>query len=108
MGVRSLYVGFIIFLGAVFLFSVSGNQVKADSSLFLSAGPESSEFLEKTLKGLNGNIPGFHVYWKNGLHLDGRYEKLKFRIGGSIMLDGGNIDAGDDLGSRRFLGRRFF
>ena len=40
---------------------------------------------------------GLHTYWKEGFHIDGRHERLKFKIGGSIMVDGGSVNVDHQL-----------
>jgi len=42
-------------------------------------------------------LPGVHVAWEDGLHVTGRFEKVKLRLGGSIMVDGGRISADEEL-----------
>ena len=52
---------------------------------------------EKAEEGLKEPVTSLHIYWKNGLHLEGGYEKLKLKIGGSIIVDAGSIGADEAL-----------
>ena len=61
------------------------------------------EILKKGGKGVLTPLTGFHIYLKDGLHIDGRYEKIKFKIGGSIMVDAGTITSDNEL-DRAFPG----
>ena len=53
--------------------------------------------LDQTLGRIDENILGFHVYWKDRLHLESREKAVKIRIGGSIMLDTGGIRSDREL-----------
>jgi hypothetical protein len=52
--------------------------------------PTFSEWLEKEM---DWRPFGFHTYWKDGFHIDSPKEKIKIKIGGPIMVDGGGIRA---------------
>jgi len=53
---------------------------------------------EKVEKGVRGPIGDWHYYWKDGsFSIDSREENIKFRINGQILVDGGDIDADDEL-----------
>lgn len=58
---------------------------------------ESEAILKKRKKGVRVPLTGLRIYREGGLHIDGRYEKIKFKIGGSIMVDAGAIDADNEL-----------
>lgn len=64
---------------------------------------ESDTILKKGKKGVWTPRQGLHSYWEDGLHIDGRYERIKFKIGGSIMTDVGAINADNEL-QRAFPG----
>jgi phosphate-selective porin OprO/OprP len=64
---------------------------------------EDEEMSKKRGQGIRVPLTGLHIYLKDGLHIDGRYEKIKFKIGGSIMVDAGAIDADNEL-DRAFPG----
>jgi phosphate-selective porin OprO/OprP len=66
--------------------------------------PSGREPLMGRLKALDEiDLPGVHTVWENGLHVTGHFEKVKVRLGGSIMVDGGRISADEDL-TRAFPG----
>ena len=56
--------------------------------------PTFSEWLEKEI---DWRPFGLHTHWKEGFHIDGRDEHLKFKIGGSIMVDGGSVNVDHQL-----------
>jgi phosphate-selective porin OprO/OprP len=51
----------------------------------------------KVEEGVTLPVTELHIYWKEGLHIDGRYENLKVKIGGSLMVDGGSIHTDNEL-----------
>ncbi len=64
---------------------------------------EGEEMSKKKATGISVPLTGLRIYREGGLHIDGRYEKIKFKIGGSIMVDAGTIDADNEL-DRAFPG----
>ena len=84
-------------VAAVFLFLISGNNVRADSSSVDRQGFSFKEIREKAEQGVKDPITGYRISWKEGLHLVSPEEKLKVKIGGKIIVDGGNIDADNEL-----------
>jgi phosphate-selective porin OprO/OprP len=38
-----------------------------------------------------------HIYWKDGLHIKGRYNQWDFVVGGSVMLDAGQLNADEEI-----------
>ena len=63
----------------------------------LSIASESSGFLEEKLSVIDFEISGFHIYWKDRLHLESPEKTLKIRIGGIVQVDSGYIGADSDL-----------
>ena len=47
--------------------------------------------------GVEGPITGYHISWKEGFHLVSPKKNLKVKIGGKLIVDGGNIDADNEL-----------
>jgi phosphate-selective porin OprO and OprP len=82
----------VIFVGMSLLLAFQG-KVQADSS---SSGDERmlGGWLEREI---DWRPLGLHTYWKGGFHIDSPEEKLKVKIGGSIMLDGGIIKPDNEL-----------
>ncbi len=64
---------------------------------------EGGEMSKKKAKGISVPLTGLRIYREGGLHIDGRYEKIKFKIGGSVIVDAGTIDADNEL-DRAFPG----
>jgi len=54
-------------------------------------------YFQGFFEGSEGLLSGARYYWDEGLHIDGRYKNLQFKMGGSVMLDSGNIDSDDEL-----------
>ncbi len=48
-------------------------------------------------EGVTTPFIGLHIYWKDGLQLDSPDGHLKLKIGGSVMIDGGRINADEEL-----------
>lgn len=62
--------------------------------------PSGQKSLTERLKAQDEiNLPGVHMVWEDGLHVTGCFEKVKMRMGGSIMMDGGSIRADEELTS---------
>ncbi|MBW2157103.1 MAG: hypothetical protein JRG87_10725, partial [Deltaproteobacteria bacterium] len=53
---------------------------------------------ERVETGVRGPIGNWHYYLKDGyFSIDSSKENIKFRINGQIIVDGGDIDADDEL-----------
>ena len=50
-----------------------------------------SELEEKTL------LPGLHVFWERGIHIESPERNVRIKIGGQLFVDGGDIEADDEL-----------
>jgi phosphate-selective porin OprO/OprP len=97
MRIRSIFVDFGILIVGAFLILFFSTQVRADASSPSGTQAGTEKGSEEAEKGAEDPPTGFHVYWKKGLHIDGRYEKIKFKIGGNVFVDGGNIDADNQI-----------
>ena len=82
---------------------ITFGKKEALSSKAENVNSESEEMTKKRAKGIWVPLTGLRIYREDGLHIDGRYEKIKFKIGGSIMVDAGAIDADNEL-DRAFPG----
>ena len=51
------------------------------------------EWWKKLERGIVDPIKGIRYYWQEGLHIDSDREKIRLKIGGKFMADGGKIDA---------------
>ena len=69
------------------------SEVQADPS---SSGSERtlSEWLEKEI---DWRPLGLHTYWEDGFRIDSPKKTVKIKIAGSMMIDGGIIDANREL-----------
>jgi len=90
---RTISARLFVPLASIFLFLTIQSDVQADSS---TSGDEwiFNQWLEKEI---DGRPFGLHTYWKEGFHVDGRHERLKFKIGGFIMVDGGSVNVDHQL-----------
>ena len=88
-----------IFFGLVFFFVSAALSLAFQSEL--QADPPSSgndrtltEWLEKEI---DWKPLGLHTYWQDGFRIDSPKESVKIKIDGSMMIDGGIIDAQREL-----------
>ena len=87
----------IVFLSWFFILN-SGGRSLADSPQTKSMDSYYKTLSESVEKGVRGPIGNWHYYWKDGsFSIDSREENIKFRINGQILVDGGDIDADDEL-----------
>jgi len=84
----------IVLLGAVCLLTVSPPFLWAGLG---KGSPAPDTRLSHSWKNKSANLFWTRLYWQDGLHIDGHYEKFKFRIGGAIMVDGGTLRAGRNI-----------
>ncbi len=80
-----------------FLLLISGYNASADSSSFDKRDSRRKAFHEKAEKGFKGPVIGYQISWKEGFHLESPKKNLKIKIGGKMIVDGGDIDADDEL-----------
>lgn len=97
MRVQSIFVlsGFLLLY--VFLLWFYCSNVQAESPPSDSIHAKKDGLLTRALKEIGERLPGFRVYWLDGLRMDGRKENIRIRIGGRLMLDSGYIGADSDL-----------
>jgi phosphate-selective porin OprO/OprP len=90
---RTIAARWVVLLASVFLFLTTQSDAQADSS---PSGDEwtFNRWLEK---GIDWRPFGLHTYWKEGFHIDGPHDRLKFKIGGSMMVDGGSVHVDHQL-----------
>ncbi len=93
---RVLGVPFLLFSSA-FLLWLQYSDVQAGSVLPVHADSGDDSLWIRKLKGLGEEFPSFHVYWLDGLHIDGRREDIRVLINGRLMLDSGYIGVDGDL-----------
>jgi len=76
----------------------AGKHVYADTQQTKGIDSFYNALSERVEKGIRGPIGGWHYYWKDSyFSIDSRKENIKFRINGQIIVDGGNINADDEL-----------
>ena len=92
------YVPIIVFVFAACFFILStGDRVLADAPQNKSIDSYYRALSERVEKGVDGPIEGWHYYYKDGFHIESREKNLEFEINGRILVDGGNIDADEEL-----------
>jgi phosphate-selective porin OprO/OprP len=94
---RRKYYNLVAVFIVYFIFLIPGDNVNADSSSFDKLNSEYKTFYEKVEKGVKDPVTGYHISWKEGFHLVSPKENLKIKIGGKLIVDGGNIDADEEL-----------
>lgn len=52
---------------------------------------------ERVAKGIHDPVTGYHIFWQQRLHVVSPKKNLLLKIGGKFIVDGGNIDADDEL-----------
>jgi len=88
----------VVVLASCFLTLIAVSKVLADSEQTKSMDSYYKALSERVEKGVRGPIGDWHYYWKDGyFRIDSRKENIKFMINGQILVDGGDIDADDEL-----------
>ncbi len=90
---RTINIAYIVLVVSMLLSLAFQSEVQGDPS---SAGADRtvSEWLEKEI---DWRPLGLHTYWQDGFHIDSPEEAVKIKIAGSMMIDGGIIDANREL-----------
>jgi len=93
MHAKTIAARWVVLLASIFLFLAIRSDAQADSS------PSSDEwtFNQMLEKEIDWRPSGLHTYWKEGFHIDSPQGRLKFTIGGSIMVDGGSVNVNHQL-----------
>ena len=97
MHMRSTFVCVSVIFVVVFILSAAENNARAGLVISQSVDSIYDEWLEKAEKGKTGKFAGVHYYWKDGLHMDSRNNKLRLKLGGKFAVDTGNITADEEL-----------
>ena len=88
----------VVVLASCFLTLIAESKVLADSEETKSMDPFYNALSERVEKGVRGPIGDWHYYWEDGyFRIDSSKENIKFMINGQILVDGGDIDADDEL-----------
>jgi phosphate-selective porin OprO/OprP len=88
----------VIDFASCFLILSADGRVLADSPQTKSMDSYYKALSERVEKGIRGPISGWRYYRKDGyFSIDSRKENIKFRITGQILVDGGDIDADEEL-----------
>lgn len=93
MTLRTIFLGLVSFFVSAVLPLAFQSELQADPPSSENERPL-SEWLEKEI---DWRPLGLHTYWKSGLRIDSPQENVKIKIDGSIMIDGGTIDAQREL-----------
>jgi len=87
----------VIVFASCFLILSAGGRVLADAPQTKSMDSYYKAMSERVETGVKGP-GGWRYYWKDGFfRIDSRKENIKFRVNGQIIVDGGNIDADEEL-----------
>ena len=80
-------------------FVMVGGGVHADEPAFKEIQTKYKTLGEKLEHGVYMPLLGYHIFWQQGLNVISPEQNLSVKIGGKIILDGGYIDADNDLDS---------
>jgi phosphate-selective porin OprO/OprP len=98
MKIQSNYFILVIVCASCFFILNSRGRALADSPQTKSMDSMYEALSERVEKGVRGPIGDWHYYRKDGsFHIDSHKENIKFEINGQILIDGGDIDADDEL-----------
>jgi len=88
----------IVIAAAAFLFLVMvSGSVHADEPAFKEVQTKYKTLGEKLEHGVYMPLLGYHIFWQQGLNVISPKQNLSVKIGGKIIVDGGYIDADDEL-----------
>ncbi|NQT69048.1 MAG: hypothetical protein HQ552_05660 [Desulfobacteraceae bacterium] len=94
----SRYFTQVVILASCFLHLTAAGKVLADSEQTKSMDSFYNALSNRVEKGVRGPIGNWHYYVKDGFfRIDSRKENIEFEINGQILVDGGDIDADDEL-----------
>ena len=97
MHMRSTVVCASAIFVTVSILSAAESNARTGLVISDSVGSTYDEWSEKEEKGKTGKFAGVHYYWKDGLHIDSRNKIIRIKAGGKLAIDGGDINANDDL-----------
>jgi phosphate-selective porin OprO and OprP len=98
MKIQSKYFILIVVLAICIFTLIAVSRVLADSSQTKSTDSYYKALSKRVEKGVRGPVGDWRYYWKDGyFSIDSHKENIKFRINGQVIVDGGNIDADDEL-----------
>jgi len=80
-----------------FFFAVFIANAQAEPQWLENIGATWDEWKKTAEKGVEDPLIEWHYYWKDGFHIDSRKKKLKIKLNGRIMVDGGYIGADEAL-----------
>jgi phosphate-selective porin OprO/OprP len=93
MTLRTILFGLVFLFVSTILSLAFQSEVQGDPP---SSGDERT-FTEWLEKEIDWRPLGLHTYWKDGFRIDSPQETIKIKINGSVMIDGGMIDAQREL-----------
>jgi len=82
-----------------FFFVVFMGNAQTAPQWFENIGGMWDEWKKTAEKGVEDPLIEWHYYWKDGLHIDSTKKKLKLRLNGRVIVDGGSIGADNELRS---------
>ena len=94
--VRSILTVFCLLICSLF-FAVFIANAQAEPQESENIGGMWDEWKMTAEKGYEDPLIGWHYYWIDGFHIDSAKNKLKTRLNGRVMVDGGYIGADEAL-----------
>lgn len=72
-------------------------NAQAQPQWFENIGDRWDEWKKRAERGVEDPLIEWHYYWKDGFHIDSTKKKLKIKLNGRVMVDGGYIGADEAL-----------
>jgi len=87
----------LIFIVILFLLCPSFGRAEEDAPPPKERASWYDQWVSMAVEGYTEEYTGFHVYWNNGLNIETRKKNYTLRIGGKLLLDGGEITSDKEL-----------
>jgi phosphate-selective porin OprO/OprP len=97
LGMRPLFRNIAIAAAACFLLLFASGRVHAESPPSDNIDSMHKALSERVAKGIHDPVTGYHIFWQQRLYVASPKKNLLLKIGGKVIVDGGNIDADDEL-----------
>ena len=83
--------------GLFFIFCLLNPVALAASSPYQSDDSDTGPIRELAQEGITTPASHWHIYYKDGLHIESARKYLRMKVNALLMIDGGYIGADDEL-----------
>jgi len=94
MSLRPKTIIIVYLLSLFYIFLSPYGTAYRDAAIAADTDSESKSSLVQEEKTL---LPGLHVFWERGIHIESPERNVRIKIGGQLFVDGGDIEADDEL-----------